>query len=75
MEDATLVYYSVVDTTDGAQKNEQHFLEIEVSEEMIGDMTEDQAWVVLTRYEKLLEAVGINPQKRLRKSLWEMYRR
>lgn len=75
MEDATLVYYYVVDTTDGGLKNENHFVEIEVSEEQIHTMNEDQAWTILTKYEKALESIGINPQKRLRKSLYETYRR
>lgn len=75
MEDATLVYYYVADTTDGSIKNENHFVEIEVSEEQIHTMTEEQAWSILTKYEKSLESIGLNPQKRLRKSLWEMYRR
>lgn len=75
MEDATLVYYSVADITDGSLKTMNHFVEIEVSEEKIHNMTETEAWEVLTRYEKALEVVGLSPQKRLRKSLFEMYRR
>jgi len=75
MTDATLVYYSVADVTDGNVKNEDYFVEIEVSEDLIHNMTEDEAWAVLTRYEKDLEGLGLSPQKRLRKSLYEMYRR
>lgn len=75
MKDATLVYYSVADITDGTIKNEDYFVEIEVSEEKIHTMTEDEAWEILIKYEKALEDIGVNPQKRLRKSLYEMYRR
>lgn len=75
MEDATLVSYTVADVTDGVLKSEDHFLEIEVSEEKIHTMTEAEAWVILTKYEKSLESLGINPQKRLKRSLFEMYRR
>lgn len=75
MEDATLVSYTVADVTDGTIKREDNFIEIEVSEEKIHEMTKDQAWEILIKYEKALEELGINPQKRLRKSLYEMYKR
>lgn len=75
MEDATLVSYTVADVTDGVLKSEDNFVEIEVSEDKIHNMTESQAWEVLVGYEKALECLGINAQKRLRKSLYEMYRR
>lgn len=75
LKDATLVFYSVYDTTDGKASKMDNFVEIEVSEEHVQDMTEEQAWVIITKYEKALEDVGLNPQKRLRKSLFEMYRR
>jgi len=75
MEDATLVSYTVADVTDGNLRSEDHFVEIEVSEEQIHTMNEDQAWAILTKYEKALEPLGITPQKRLKKSLYEMYKR
>lgn len=75
MEDATLVSYTVADITDGDLRSEDHFVEIEVSEEQIHTMNEDQAWAILTKYEKALEPLGITPQKRLKRSLYEMYRR
>lgn len=74
-DDATLVFYTVYDTTDGKATKADSFVEIEVSEEKIAEMTEDQAWAIITKYEKALEDVGLNPQKRLKKSLFEMYRR
>lgn len=75
MEDATLVSYSVADITDGTLKKQDHFVEIEVSEEKIHTMTEAEAWTILTKYEKALEPLGISPQKRLRLSLFEMYKK
>jgi hypothetical protein len=38
-------------------------------------MTEKEAWAVIEKYEKLLEPVGINAYKRLKKSLFEIYKR
>lgn len=68
-DDANIVYYSVLDDF-GKTAN---FVEIEASEEI--GMTEDQAWEVVQKYEKLLSPVGITAQKRKRLSLFEMYRR
>lgn len=73
MTDATLVYYSVVDVTDGIPKNESYFVEIEVSEEQIHTMNEVQAWEILIKYEKAMESIGINARKRLKLSLFEMF--
>jgi hypothetical protein len=75
LSDATLVFYTVYDTTDGKPKNPDHFVEIEVDEDTIASMTEEQAWAVIVKYEKILEPVGVNPQKRLKKSLFQMYKR
>jgi adenylate cyclase class IV len=74
-DDATLVFYTVYDTTDGKATKSDSFVEIEVSEEKVSEMTEEQAWGIIAKYEKVLEDIGISPQKRLRKSLYEMYRR
>ena len=70
-KDATLVYYSVRDER-GARN---FFVEIEVDEATIHKLTEEEAWDVIKKYEKVLEPIGISPQKRMRKSLFEMYRR
>ncbi len=66
-DDAVLVFYSVKDSNGKMD----HFMEIEVNEEM--EFTEDQAWTIIKKYEKLLEPVGIKAQGRIRKSLFEMY--
>ncbi len=75
LNDATLVFYTVYDTTDGKPKKADDFVEIEVNEENMKNTTEEQAWAVIAKYEKLLEDVGINAQKRMRKSLFAMYKR
>ena len=74
-QDATIVYYSVADITDGKVRGLDHFIEIEVNEEMLHNLTEAEARSILDKYEKRLEPIGISPYKRLRKSLWEMYKR
>lgn len=73
--DATLVFYSVYDTTNGKASKMDNFVEIEVSEEKVHNMTEDQAWEIIGKYEKALECVGLSAKSRLRKSLFEMYKR
>lgn len=70
-EDATIPFYTVIDE----EGKLQHFIEIEVKEEIISTLTEDQAWSILERYERLLKPLGISAQNRLKKSLFEMYRR
>lgn len=73
--DATLVFYTVYDTTDGKSKKPDNFVEIEVEEDSMATITEDEAWAVIVKYEKIMEPLGVSAQKRLRKSLFEMYRR
>jgi hypothetical protein len=75
LESVTLVWYTVYDTTDGKPKKADNFIEIEIDEAKIVNMTESQAWETIVKYEKILEPVGVNAQKRLKKSLFELYRR
>lgn len=70
--DATLVFYTVKDEAKG---DLTHFVEIEVKEETIGNLTEDEAWGVIKKYEAAFEPLGLTSKNRLRKSLFEMYRR
>jgi len=53
--DAVLVYYSVIDLE--TQKLD-HFMEIEVNEHL--KFTEDQAWDIIVKWEKVLEPLGIS---------------
>lgn len=69
--DAKLVFYSV-----RCEKgNREYFIEIEVDETTIHKYTEEEAWDVIRKYETIMEPLGIKAQNRLRKSLYEMYRR
>lgn len=74
-KDATVVFYTVYDTTDKKPSGIDTFVEIEVSEKNIGKLTENQAWEIIEKYESILAPMGITPQKRLKKSLFEMYER
>lgn len=71
-QDATIVFYSVKEETGN---EEQYFLEIEVDEKTIHLLTETEAWAVIEKYEKILAETGITPQKRLRRSLFEMFKK
>lgn len=73
--DATLVFYSVYDTTDGKPSKVDSYCEIEVLEENIHNLMEKEAWTIIEKYEKILEPIGISPQKRMRRSLFEIYLR
>jgi hypothetical protein len=66
-----LVYYVVYD---GEMKEQGRFLEIEMDERHAWD-SEEQAWTELLRVEKQMEPIGITPQKRIRRSLFEMFRK
>ncbi len=70
-EDATLPFYTVI-SEDGKRET---FIEIEVNEDIIHKLTEDEAWSIIKKYEELLSPLGITHKHRLRKSLFEMYRR
>lgn len=68
-DDADVVLYTVVDEAGKTQ----NFLEIEVEES--AGFTEEESRVIISKYEKLLSSLGLSPQKRLKRSLWEMYRK
>lgn len=70
-KDATLPFYTVVDENG----KRDTFIEIEVDEKLLHSITEEEAWAIISKYEKILEPLGITPRNRLRKSLFEMYRR
>lgn len=75
LDDATIVWYQVHDTTTGKVSKVDYFVEIEVDEESISTKTEKEAWAIIEKYEKILESVGLSARSRLRKSLFEMYKR
>jgi len=75
-DDATIVFYSLADTTDGPRRGKyDHYIEIEANEDKMHETTAEQAWSVIRKYEKLLEPAGVNAQKRMDRSLPEIYGR
>jgi adenylate cyclase class IV len=68
-EDATLVYYTVVDENSKCA----NFMEIEVNEDL--DIEKEEGMSIIQKYEKILSSLGITAQKRKKLSLFEMYRK
>lgn len=68
-DDGNIVFYTVL----SEDKDTQHFVEIELNEEKIHNLTEEQAWAKIRYYEGILEPLGITHRHRLNKSLYEMY--
>ena len=66
-----LVYYVVYDKE---LKELRRFIEIEANEDLTWE-SEQEAWDEIAKYEKLLEPLGITPKNRLRKSLFEIFRK
>lgn len=71
LDKVVLVYYVVYDD----KLNElQRFIEIEAKEDYPWD-SEEQAWAEVTKYEKMMEPLGITPRNRLKKSLFELFKK
>jgi len=70
-EDAVLVFYTVKESNG----KRQSFIEIEVNEDLSEKLTEAQNWDIITKWEKAFAPLGISHHNRLRKSLFEMYRK
>lgn len=68
----TIVYYRVLDKEDG--KVLSTFIEVEARKDANFD-DEDHAWAYVKDMERKLSSIGISPQNRLRRSLWEIFRR
>lgn len=64
-----LVYYVVYDTE---FRELRRFIEIEALEDIEWE-SEEQVWAEISKYEKMLEPLGISPKNRLRKSLYETF--
>ena len=73
-KEANLVFYSIVDHSN-KNKEPNHFVEIEVNEELSSTLTEEQNWDIIKKWESILAPAGVFAQKRLKKSLFEMYRK
>jgi adenylate cyclase class IV len=70
-EDATLVFYTVTD--DLGKINS--FIEIELDEETIQNLSEEEAWDVIRKYEAHLTTLGITYKNRKRLALYDMYKK
>lgn len=73
LDNVTLVFYTVYDTTEGKPSKADNFVEIEVCEDKMEDLVESEAWAILERWERELAPLGITAKNRLKKSLYEMY--
>jgi len=71
LEKAVLVWYVVYDPN---MKELERFVEIEANEKYSWQ-SEEEAWAEVTKYEKMLEPLGITPKHRLRKSLFELFKK
>lgn len=71
LDKVVVVYYVVYDKE---LKELRRFIEIEADEDLQWD-SEQQAWDEVIKCEKLFETLGITPKHRLRKSLFEIFKK
>jgi len=71
LEKVVLVYYIVYDEN---LNEKQRFIEVEANEKYSWK-SEEEAWATVIEYEKILEPLGITPKHRLRKSLFELFKK
>lgn len=70
-EKVNLVYYTISDEN---MKPQGSFLEIEANEDYSWE-SEEKAWETVKEYEEKLNTLGITAQNRLKRSLWEMFKK
>lgn len=73
MSDCHMSFYSVTEM--GSKKQPQFFIEIEIKEDVVDALTDKEAWDLLKFYEKQLSTINISPRKRVKKSLFEIFRK
>ena len=71
IDKVVMVYYVVYDKE---MKEQRRFIEIEANEDLPWE-SEQAAWDEVVKWEKVIEPLGITPQHRLRKSLFEIFRK
>lgn len=71
VDNVVLVYYVVYDKE---LKEKRRFIEVEADEDYDWE-SEQAAWDHVQKYEKFFEPFGISPKNRLRKSLFEIFRK
>lgn len=71
LEKAVLVYYVVYDENLNEKKR---FIEVEAKEEYNWS-SEEEAWATVVEYENMLAPLGISAKNRLKKSLYEIFKK
>jgi adenylate cyclase class IV len=71
LEKAVLVYYVVYDENLNEKKR---FIEVE-AKESYNWASEEEAWATVVEYETMLAPLGITPKNRLKKSLFELFKK
>lgn len=71
-ENVDIVYYIVYDPE---LKEQARYLEIEFLEDNTNNFTTEQIFDILKEYEQKLSSLGITPQSRMKKSLFELYKK
>lgn len=71
LEKAVLVYYIVYDENLNEKKR---FIEVEAKESHSWG-SEEEAWAEVTKYETMLAPLGISAKNRLKKSLYELFKK
>jgi adenylate cyclase class IV len=71
--ECTIVFYTVISEE---VTEPEHFVEIEIDEATIHNLTKTEAWGVIEKYEKILSSIdGVSAKKRLKLSLRERYKK
>jgi len=71
VDKVVFVYYVVYDKE---LRELRRFIEVEADEDLQW-ASEQEAWDEIAKYEKLMEPLGIGPKNRLRKSLFEIFKK
>jgi adenylate cyclase class IV len=71
IDKVVMVYYVVYDKE---LKEKRRFIEVEANEDLPWE-SEQQAWDEIQKYEQMLEPLGVGPKNRLKKSLFEIFRK
>lgn len=73
LSDCHMSFYSVTEM--GKNKPPSFFIEIEIKEDIVDLLSEKESWDLLRFYEKKLAEINISSKKRVKKSLFEMFRK
>jgi adenylate cyclase class IV len=71
IDKVVMVYYVVYDKE---LKEKRRFIEVEANEDLPWE-SEEAAWAEIEKYEGLLAPLGVTPKNRLKKSLFEIFRK